>query len=369
MTQNVTQNVLLIYGGQSGEHDVSCVSAEFIEQKLLENGHKVYPVYIDRGGNWFYNKRVSRIAEENRGEACRPLFSNSMVSLDAAGATIECDFVFPMIHGTTGEDGKLQGLLEFYRLPFAGSGSLSSALCMDKIVVRSVFKEAGIAQVPHFSFHNSEWQKESSGVLERAQRELNFPIFVKPANLGSSVGVSKCVDAASLSEGIQEALRYDDHVICEQGIDARELEVSVLGNYPHYEVAGPGEIIVHDEFYSYEAKYIKTDGADLELEANVDAKMAEQIHAVAKSAFGAVRGDGFARIDFFVDKNTQELYLNEINTLPGFTPISMFPLLWKNASIDSGELIQRIVELGVARHKRCLALHNKSQDVPHNVHA
>ncbi len=345
------RNIILLYGGVSGEHEVSCLSAYFVEQKLIEAGHQVCPVYIAPDGQWRITGEVSRVAGENHGEPCVPKFSREELEVAGGATSFRADFVFPIIHGTTGEDGKLQGLLEFYDIAYAGCSVLASALCMDKIISRRIFREAGILQPEFLDFYLNEWESDKSSIQNKIRQGLTFPVFIKPANLGSSVGITKCKDAADLAAALEIAFSFDDRVICEQGIDARELEVSILGNFPDYDVAGPGEVIVHHEFYSYEAKYLDENGADLVLSADVSDALKQKIHAIAKQGFLAVRGDGFARIDFFLDKSSNDLYLNEINTLPGFTHVSMFSMLWNEAGINGATLLDKIVTLGIRSHQ------------------
>lgn len=349
------KNVLLIFGGISGEHDVSCISAAFIEKTLRQCGFDVFPVYIDKNGNWHKQDSVSSLPEITTADFCS-LVKKETSYLEFTGGKIAVDFIFPMIHGTTGEDGKLQGLMEFLDIPYAGAGVLSSALAMDKYYSKSFFQHAGIPQVSFIKFDKSDWLKDPGQAIDRIGREFQFPVFIKPSNMGSSVGVSRVKDPAGLKPALDLAFDYDDQVLCEQGIAVREIEVSILGNYPDYKVSVPGEIIPSHEFYSYEAKYLDKNGAQLAIPAAITPQQSGDIQRLAVEAFKAVKGDGFARIDFFIDKATDDIYLNEINTLPGFTPVSMFPMMWENSGVSPVELIKTIVNLGLAKYQRTKAL-------------
>ena len=273
------------------------------------------------------------------------------VTLRSATNAIILDFAFPIIHGTAGEDGSLQGYFEVIGLPYAGTGVASSAVCMDKALMRALFAVNDIPQVKYFVIQNPQ-NAEARAIDERIRKEFNYPVFIKPCNMGSSVGVHKVKDMAGLSAALADAGRFDDHVLCEQGLNVRELEIAVAGNFPAYITSGVGEIRVNHEFYSYEAKYLDPKGADLFLKAPIDDETERRIQTLAAKAFSAVRGDGFARIDFFLDKDSGALFLNEINTLPGFTPISMFPQLFKAAGQSGGEITRKIIEWGAERCAR-----------------
>jgi len=339
----------------SGEHEVSCVSAGFIEKTLKETDLTPVPVYIDRKGQWHHQAAVATTATDNRHSPCSLQFIENKHQLLTETGEIEVDFVFPIIHGSTGEDGQLQGFLEFLRIPYAGCGVLASAICMDKSFTRSVFKEHNIPQVKYHRIDQHQWEADRTSVLKKVAQNYSFPCFIKPANMGSSVGVSKVDGQQQLESAIEEAFRYDDHILCEEGVDAREVEIAITGNYPSYETSITGEITPNHKFYSYEAKYLDANGATLAIPANISPELQSKVSEIAKKAFSAVNGDGFARIDFFIDRKSGELYLNEINTLPGFTPISMFPMLWDRSGTPAPQLIKRIIALGVERFNA----HNK----------
>ncbi|MDH5720404.1 MAG: D-alanine--D-alanine ligase [Spirochaetia bacterium] len=339
------KNILLFYGGNSGEHEISCISASFIEKNLLKAGYAVFPVYVDRNSRWHLQKKVSKISQENQ---------NNPVNLNLGGKKkIVCqnkeydfDFAFSIIHGTTGEDGCLQGMFEFLNVPYAGSGVLASSICMDKFYMRDIFSKNNIPQVEYLRLQKDEFEKNREKAVIDILTKLKFPIFIKPCNLGSSVGVYKSKNQDELRGDIEKAFEYDNHILCEQGYSVREIEISILGNYPEYETSIAGEIIPNHEFYSYEAKYLDENGARLKTPAELTDSQFNEIQSIAKSAFAAVSGSGFARIDFFIDKETNKIMLNEINTLPGFTPVSMFPKLFDLSGKPAEVLLKEIVELG-----------------------
>jgi len=346
----VINNILLIFGGVSGEHDVSCISAQFIEKTLIQCNYNVIPVYIDRNGLWYKQNSVSAKPVTSKLELCH-LVKSVKCHLQSLNEKIEVDFVFPIIHGTNGEDGKLQGMLEFLDIPYAGAGVLSSALCMDKYYSKIFFQKAKLPQVKFIKIDRNEWINKPEYVIQKIMETFKVPVFVKPSNMGSSVGVSQVKEKNDLNKALDIAFSYDDQVLCEEGLQVREIEVSILGNYPEYKVSIPGEIITTHEFYSYEAKYLDKNGAKINISADLTVDQIQEIQNLAIKSFKAVKGDGFARIDFFIDKKTQIIYLNEINTLPGFTPISMFPMMWENTGLKSTDLLKTIVNLGVEKFK------------------
>ncbi|MES0489796.1 MAG: D-alanine--D-alanine ligase family protein [Leptospirales bacterium] len=344
----MVNSVALLYGGRSGEHDVSCISAQFIEKNILTAGYKVIPVYIDRHGEWHLQERVHTNPEKNIKRPVR-LVPGDPPELVNENESVTFDFVFPIIHGTGGEDGTLQGLLDFFRIPYAGAGVLCSSLCMDKYFARQMFNQHDLPQVQYTRISRSEWENDSNAVEDKISSNFAYPVFIKPCRMGSSVGVHKVAHENEISKAIEEALQYDDFLLCEEGKNVRELEISILGNYPDYQVSQIGEIEPNHNFYSYEAKYLDKDGASLTIPAQITEKEKQQIQSMALKAFAATSGDGFARIDFFMDKANGKILLNEINTLPGFTPVSMFPMLWLENGLDGPSLIQKIIDLGVQK--------------------
>ncbi|HRP69517.1 MAG TPA: D-alanine--D-alanine ligase family protein [Turneriella sp.] len=345
----------MIYGGQSGEHEISCISATYLEQTIRAAGFAPIPIYVDRHGVWHWQSAVSRKPHENSINPAALVRLNDGVVLRSATNAVLVDFAFPIIHGPAGEDGSLQGYFEVLGLPYAGTGVASSAVSMDKALMRAVFAAADLPQVKYFVIENAA--KISIDTLDqRITSTMQYPVFIKPCNMGSSVGVHKVKSRAELTAALVDAARFDDHLLCEEGLSVRELEIAIAGNYPEYITSGVGEIQVNHEFYSYDAKYVDPNGAVLLLKAPIDARTHAQIETLAKCAFKSVRGEGFARIDFFLDKNSGKVYLNEINTLPGFTPISMFPQLFAAAGKSGAEMTRLIIRWGEERCKRLFEL-------------
>ena len=259
------------------------------------------------------------------------------------------DVVFPVLHGPLGEDGTVQGLLELADLPYVGCGVMASAVAMDKAASKAVFTAASLPQVPYRVFKRTQWQANPAGVLDEIEQHLAYPIFVKPANLGSSVGISKAKDRAGLARALDEAARYDRKLIVEQGIDAREIEVSVLGNDDPV-ASVPGEIVPCREFYDYAAKYVEPN-SELLIPAPLTPEQTMAVQQLAIQAFLAIDGAGMARVDFLLDRQSGEIYLNEVNTIPGFTSISMYPKLWEASGLSFSSLVDRLVELALERHE------------------
>jgi len=343
---SVIKSILLLYGGVSGEHEVSCVSAKNIESLLQQSNFSVISIYIDREGFWHLQKSVQENPVDNIDNIC--FLENNYINNQ--NNKIKFDVAFSIIHGTFGEDGSLQGLFELIQVPYTGSGVMTSSVCMDKYIFKKVLETEDINQVNYCRVIKSNFQLNEKKEIDQITSQIDLPMFIKPCNMGSSVGVYKVNAREDISTFLKKAFQYDDVIICEKAGNYRELECSILGNFPNYEVSQIGEIISHHEFYSYEAKYEDKNGADLILPANIDNQLIKQIHEIAIKSFQAVNGDGFARIDFFLDKDTNQLILNEINTLPGFTSISMFSKLWEISGKSSVELIKDIVLLAEKKH-------------------
>jgi D-alanine-D-alanine ligase len=278
--------------------------------------------------------------------------------IPVTGSGLHFDVVLPILHGPNGEDGTMQGLMELANVPYVGSGVLGSALCMDKDVAKRVLRDAGIPVVPFLTVKRSAFQRDQKTFLDQAAKEFGYPYFVKPANMGSSVGVGKVKNEKEALEKFNKAFDYDSKVLVEKAVAARELECSVLGN-DRPEASIVGEIVPLGEFYSYESKYVDENGAELLIPApNLTASEIQEIQELAIRAFSALECAGMARVDFFKDKNTGELFLNELNTIPGFTPISMYPKLWDASGLPYPKLIDRLIELACERHEE--KLRNKS---------
>jgi D-alanine-D-alanine ligase len=265
-----------------------------------------------------------------------------------SGNRSEVDVVFPVVHGTFCEDGTLQGLLDLAGVPYVGAGVAGSAIGMDKDIAKRLLRDAGIPVTPWITVHKAEWDIKGNDIRDKAIKLMGLPLFVKPANAGSSVGVKKAPDAGSLEEAADYAFRFDTKILIEQAVDCREIECAVLGDHEP-EASVPGEVIPGHEFYSYEAKYIDPNGAALKIPAQIDSALAEKIRRTAIDGYRALCCGGMARVDFFLEKNTGNIYLNEINTLPGFTTISMYPKLWEASGIPYADLLDRLIDLAFKR--------------------
>ncbi len=370
MDKNVITNrklkIAVLFGGRSGEHEVSLDSARSVLGVLDPLKYEVFQVGITHAGAWLTGPDARHALEKGlTGDLspCTILPDPSRVGLyvlrpmdnsqNIDQNKYECekltdlDVVFPILHGTYGEDGTLQGLLELADLAYVGAGVTGSSVGMDKAVFKDVMRTIGIPTVESILVLRSEIEKDIEAVICRAELVAAYPLFIKPANLGSSVGITKCNRRADLGEALIEAANYDRRVIVERGVDAREIEVSVLGN-DDPQASVPGEVLPSREFYSYESKYI--DGTtDLLIPADLPAAITEEIRRLAVKAFKAVDCAGMARVDFFLEKNTDTIYLNELNTIPGFTSISMYPKLWEATGLPYAALVDRLVELALER--------------------
>ncbi|MCX2727296.1 D-alanine--D-alanine ligase [Thermomicrobium sp. 4228-Ro] len=352
--------VAVVFGGHSGEHDVSLRSAQAILRHIDRERFEPVPIGITRDGQWLVGGDPLReLAAQSRLPLEGADGSESGCASGSTGARVlavpepfwsgEVDVVFPVLHGPYGEDGTIQGMLELAGLPYVGCGVLASAVAMDKPTAKRLFTSAGLDQARWLVFTWHEWERERSALIEHIERELGFPCFVKPANLGSSVGVSKVRDRPELVAAVELANRYDRRILVEEGIDARELEVSVLGNEePVASIVG--EIVPSREFYDYEAKYIDT-GSQLLIPAPISPDQAETVRRMAIEAFRVIDGAGMARVDFFLERPTGRILINEVNTIPGFTAISMYPKLWEASGLCFRDLITRLIELALERHR------------------
>ncbi len=352
----------LIFGGRSAEHEVSLMSARSVMKAIDPEKYDVTMIGITREGKWIAggDSMAALAAGDLAGTSEAALLGEpgkrELLRLQAGGsgeralrlATMtELDVIFPLLHGPYGEDGTVQGLLELADLPYVGAGVLASSLAMDKGVCKELLRARGLPVVDWQIATRAEIGRDAEAVAGRAEAEFGYPIFTKPANLGSSVGVVKAHDRAELRAALEESARYDRRVLIERGVDAREIEVSVLGNdAPQASVCG--EIVPSREFYSYEAKYLD-DASDLIIPAPIPPETAELARDLAVRAFQAIDGAGLARVDFLLDRESGALYLNEINTIPGFTQISMYPKLWEASGLSYRDLIDRLVELALER--------------------
>ena len=351
--------IAVIFGGRSGEHEVSLMSAKSVLAVLEPAKYDVFQVGITHEGAWLTGESALEAMAAGRIEGLtavtilpdpsrRGLYA---IRITQHGQVLEhltdLDVVIPVLHGTFGEDGTLQGLLELADLAYVGAGVVGSGVGMDKGIFKDVMRANDIPVVESIIVLRSELEKDMAGVIRRAEAVSRYPLFTKPANLGSSVGVSKCRNRSDLQEGLMEAAAYDRRVLVERGVNGREIEVSVLGN-DRPEASIVGEVVPSREFYSYEAKYI--DGtSDLLIPAPIPAESAERVRALAVRACKAIDCAGMARVDFLLDKDSGELFLNEVNTIPGFTTISMYPKLWEAAGLPYDKLVDRLIELALER--------------------
>jgi D-alanine-D-alanine ligase len=338
--------VALLFGGRSAEHEVSISSARAVYNNLDPARYRITCLFIDKAGRW----RQVPSPHLDADALSRGLF-HSFLAWDSPGRGLpsKADIFWPVLHGPYGEDGTIQGLLELADVPYVGAGVLGSAAGMDKAVMKDLFRTHGLPIVPHVAFGEADWRRSSKNILHRIRAAAKPPIFVKPANLGSSVGITKVKEWTALGPAIETALLYDRKVVVEQGVDCRELECAVLGN-DDPEASPPAEIIPSSEFYTYADKYL--DGkTGFVIPAKLPAAVEARVRRFAVEAFRACEGAGLARVDFFLEKGTRRLFVNEINSIPGFTEISMYPKLWAAAGIPFPRLVDRLIELGFERHR------------------
>ena len=379
----------ILFGGRSGEHEISLLSAASVFNAIDKSKYEVVPIGITKEGRWVTAGDAERLltgkpAEESRhlragdpeatpaaavlakgegvivppepqkaGSSLTP-FQTDNPARRSTDRAINVDVIFPVLHGTFGEDGTIQGLLELADLPYVGAGVLGSAAGMDKDVMKSLFIAAGLPIVKHVTILRSEWEAEPKKVQKLLESKLKYPVFVKPANLGSSVGISKAHDRKELGPAIEEAAKFDRKIVIEQGVGgkknkAREIECSVLGN-DNPQASTLGEIVPGKEFYDYTAKYLD-EGSELIIPAKLTKAETKKFQELAVAAFKAVDCSGLARVDFLMDPQTRKIYLNEINTMPGFTSISMYPKLWGASGLGYPQLIEKLIRLGLERHE------------------
>ena len=350
--------VAILFGGKSAEHEISLISARNIVEAMDKDKYDVVSIGIDKQGRWFFDERGLLLDPRERSHVISGRNSNPMAVLPgttptpmirtAPGRALgKVDVAFPVVHGPFGEDGTVQGLLKLANVPFVGAGVLGSAVGMDKDVMKRLLRDAGIPVAKFLVFDRSAIRKISFAGVKRA---LRSPFFVKPANLGSSVGISKVRTNKELRSALKEAFLYDNKIVIEENIPGREIECSVLGN-DNPIASLPGEIITHHEFYSYDAKYLDEKGAQLVIPAGVSKTIVKEVREMAVAAFKTLACEGMARVDFFLRDN-RELFVNEINTIPGFTKISMYPKLWEASGIPYSKLIDRLIQLALERFRR-----------------
>ena len=358
----------VLYGGRSGEHDVSLCSAASVVAALDKSKYDVVAIGIDRDGRWYVQDQPEIVVDKAFGKILslkkRGLWlvnhfeqQNKLYiyNLETSGEKVFVDVVFPVLHGTYGEDGTLQGLLELAMVPYVGVDVAGSAVGMDKDIAKRLLKEAGIPVVPWITVGKHDWLEHPKNILNHAGNQLSLPLFVKPLCTGSSVGIKKVKAKKELADAIDYAFQFDTRIMIETGIDCREIECAVLGN-EHPQASVPGEILPQHEFYSYEAKYLDPEGAQMNIPAKLPAKLSAAIRQCAVAGFKALNCNSMARVDFFLEKKTNQFFLNEINTLPGFTSISMYPKLWAATGIHYSELLDHLVALALTRHREKSAI-------------
>jgi D-alanine-D-alanine ligase len=387
----------ILFGGRSGEHEVSLLSAASVFKAIDQSKYEVVPIGITKEGKWLTASDAERLLHGKAGEGARPTqvrptqaqlragdpeatpaaavlhngeavvvppephksgtgltpFQSDAPTRRAADRAINVDIIFPVLHGTFGEDGTIQGLLELADIPYVGAGVLGSAAGMDKDIMKSLFRAARLPIVKHVTVLRGDWELQPKKVQKLVESKLKYPVFVKPANLGSSVGISKARDRRELGPAIDEAAKFDRKIVIEEGVGgkknkAREIECSVLGNDKPL-ASVPGEIVPGAEFYDYRAKYLD-EGSQLIIPAKLTKAETRKVQELAIGGFRAVDCSGLARVDFLMDPKSRKIYLNEINTMPGFTSISMYPKLWAASGVGYPELIGRLIELGLERH-------------------
>lgn len=362
-------NLGILFGGRSCEHEVSVTSSKSILKAIDTEKYDVHLIGIDKSGFWHLTQDIKTIAGSGFVQAIGyeesidtpkavslglhnhgNLTHCSRTELNEPANIPKLDVIFPVLHGTFGEDGTVQGVLEMAGLPYVGCSVAASALAMDKALAKKVFECEGIPQAPYLSATVFSWQAESEKILDDVEKQLGYPVFIKPANLGSSVGVSKAKTRQELIEGVVLALEFDNKIVVEASIEnCHEIECAILGNQDA-KASVVGEIIPGAEFYNYETKYID-DKSQLVIPADLDEKTTARVQQLSVEAFKAMDGSGLARVDFFVRRNTHEVILNEVNTMPGFTPISMYPQLWAASGIPYADLIDKLIELAIEHHQ------------------
>ncbi len=359
-----SHRIAVLFGGRSGEHEVSLRSAASIMKALSENEHTVFPVGITREGKWLAGG--DPMAALQSGNIPGDCYSASVITDPVSPGFLlwrdkgngdreivsfeKVDLVFPVLHGTYGEDGAVQGLLEMAGLPYIGAGVLASATGMDKVVMKELFVRGGLPVGEYLFFTGNEWLTSRDKIIDSMENKLAYPCFIKPANLGSSVGISKAYNRQEFISGVDEALLYDEKVVVEAHINGREVECSVLGDLEPL-ASLPGEIVPNTDFYDYHSKYID-DRSELIIPAKLEPHVVEEIKSLSIEAFKILSVSGMARVDFFVNDKDNKIIINEINTIPGFTSISMYPKLWEASGLGYSELVGSLVKIALERHER-----------------
>ncbi|GAB2562734.1 D-alanine--D-alanine ligase [Gracilibacillus alcaliphilus] len=339
----------LLFGGKSAEHNVSLQTAKAVINAVDKDQYDIQPIFINGTGEWMSGAKIEGAVTDIKlltEIADQP--ADSPFALTKADSQDVQQVVFPLLHGPNGEDGTVQGLLEILNLPYVGNGVLASSTGMDKIAMKALFAQAELPQVKYVGFLKKEWEEKKDALTGQIEAAFGYPCFVKPANLGSSVGINKCKDRSELDKAVAEALQFDRKVIVEEGVTAREIEMGVIGN-DELECSVAGEIVPKTEFYDYQSKYEDGDTA-LIIPADIDEHIYREMKEMAIQAYRTLDCAGLARMDFFLTEDGRIL-INEVNTMPGFTPVSMFPLLWKHSGLDYPALINKLVELALEKHE------------------
>lgn len=353
--EEIFLKITLLYGGRSAEHEVSILSAFSVLNAVYYEYYQVQLVFITKDGQWIKgplldskprSKEILELTWDESGQTGGD-FTGEIIQPSAIKE--EETIVFPLLHGPNGEDGTIQGFLETIDMPYIGTGVLASACAMDKIMTKYILQAAGIPQVPFVPVLKTAWKENPKQIFEQCEGSLLYPMFIKPANMGSSVGISKAENREQLQYALQEAYKYDTRAIVEQGIDAREIEVAILGN-EDVRTTVPGEIVKDVEFYDYNSKYIDNKIV-MQIPAEIPEDVQQKAQEFAKRAYTMLDGSGLSRCDFFLT-NKNELFLNELNTMPGFTEFSMYPSLWGKMGLKYGDLIEELIQLGLKRHEQ-----------------
>lgn len=344
----------VLFGGRSGEHEVSLASAASIIRGLDPQKFEAVPIGITKEGHWLAGASAQKMLPDVLKTGQRVVMSadpteSALMPIDGSARGQKLDVVFPVIHGTFGEDGSMQGLLELAGLPFVGAGVLGSAIGMDKDVAKKLMQVAGIPVVPWVAVQRADWECQPKDIRRAIEKKFKYPVFVKPATLGSSVGMTKVHSRAELGPALDLAAEFAMKIMVERAVSAREIEVSVLGNHdPRASI--PGEIVPHREFYDYAAKYLE-EGTQLLIPAKLKKSEIKKVQTMAVRAFRALELSGMARVDFFIEKRGGKIFLNEVNTIPGFTSISMYPKLWEANGIPFRELVTKLIDLALEQHR------------------
>jgi len=349
----------ILFGGRSGEHEVSLLSAKEVIAAIDQTRYDIIPIGITKQGEWLQAPidSLNLLAKNNIPVSLLPdpqhqalLAVTATKNIDKTQTLQQLDVVFPLIHGTYGEDGCIQGLLELANIPYVGAGVLGSALGMDKVLMKTVLKQAGLPITDFYWTTRKQWRKNPEEIQDQIEKQLHYPLFVKPANLGSSVGISKVHTSVELPAAMSLACQFDRKIIIESGVpQAREIEVAVLGN-DELIASIPGEIFPSREFYDYAAKYLDNNSR-IQIPADLSESLAHQLQTMAKTAFRAINCEGLARVDFLINAENSAVYISELNTLPGFTRISMYPKMFEKSGISYAELINKLIQLAFERHK------------------